>query len=306
MKALYLVMLLYQWVLLGCVTKDSEFEKGPVKFDVFSGVTKSSLEVSTFKKPGPFSVKVVEDYSISVNPNLQIVTDLYQPSHADRAPLVVFSHGNKASKEAHRVQASRIASWGYYALALSLPNRNQWLTNAKRIEKLIAHLRKNPGIISQSVNIDKIILVGHSFGGSAVSAAAGSGASVLGLVLLDPALVHESIKKYLKKVRVPVMVLGADRDVFRSRKRNQFYKNIGSNVFEASVVGATHNDAQYPSMFESNFGFDLFTSKTRQETFLSHLLLSIVSLSETGGFTYAWLAMERNFRLGELKMSRRK
>jgi hypothetical protein len=42
---------------------------------------------------------------------------------------------------------------------------------------------------------------------------------------------------------VPVVLLGADKTVFKSRYRHTFSKNIKSPFFEISIVGAEHTDA---------------------------------------------------------------
>ena len=82
-----------------------------------------------------------------------------------------------------------------------------------------------------------MILIGHSFGGSAASIAAGSGAPVKGVILLDPALVSDKVVPFLKNINVNVVLLGADTKVFRSKKRSRFYKNINSDMVEISVKG---------------------------------------------------------------------
>ena len=61
-----------------------------------------------------------------------------------------------------------------------------------------------------------------------------SGASVAGLIFLDPALVHESVIKHLKQIQVPAILLGADEDVFKSRKRQQFFKQTNGSILEVS------------------------------------------------------------------------
>src|SRR5690606_36893860 len=145
-------------------------------------------------------------------------------------------------------QAERIASWGMHALVLQLPNEGRWICNGATIYKLVEYLRDGSNI-NPRIDRSRIILAGHSFGGSAITIAAGMGAPVLGLILLDRAVVHEQVKTYLIKLTLPVMLLGADRTVFRSRKRRYFYQYPRGDVREVSVRGATHDDAQFPSMF---------------------------------------------------------
>jgi pimeloyl-ACP methyl ester carboxylesterase len=108
---------------------------------------------------------------------------------------------------------------------------------------MVALLKAVPSLVSPNIDTSKIILVGHSFGGSAVTIAAAQGAEIAGLVLLDPAVVSEEIYSYQKSVQVPVVLLGADKTVFKSRYRDTFSKNIKSPFFEISIVGAEHTDA---------------------------------------------------------------
>jgi len=63
------------------------------------------------------------------------------------------------------------------------------------------------------IDAGKIILVGHSFGATAVGAALGDGAPVVGGVLLDPAGIGRQLPQSLKQITVPVMVIGADEDI---------------------------------------------------------------------------------------------
>ena len=52
-----------------------------------------------------------------------------------------------------------------------------------------------PKLLDEKIDHEKIILVGHSFGGSAISIAVGKGAPAAGLILLDPALISKGVKK---------------------------------------------------------------------------------------------------------------
>ena len=56
---------------------------------------------------------------------------------------------------------------------------------------------------------------------------------------------------HARELPVPMsqlMLLGADRSIFRSRKRRLFYDEIGGEVGEVSIRGATHDDAQHPNI----------------------------------------------------------
>jgi pimeloyl-ACP methyl ester carboxylesterase len=81
-----------------------------------------------------------------------------------------------------------LASWGFIAITPQLKNYGEWTQNAVRLKNMVHLIATWPNLISNRVRPNKIILVGHSFGGSAVSLAAAKGAQVKGLVLLDPPL----------------------------------------------------------------------------------------------------------------------
>ena len=53
--------------------------------------------------------------------------------------------------------------------------------------RLVAAIRRDPALVDSHIDPQQIILVGHSFGATAVSAALAEGAAVSGAVLLDPA-----------------------------------------------------------------------------------------------------------------------
>lgn len=258
---------------------------------------------------GPLKYSVYKNYQVTISPKLKIKADLFTPNITDRSPLVIISHGNKSTKTAHEFQGRSLASWGFNALVLSLPNTRQWLANGDRIFNLVNLVVKWPLLIGKKFDGNSIILAGHSFGGSAVTIATGKGAEVIGTILLDPAVVAKSVKKYMQKVQVPVMLLGADREVFLSRSRSTFFKTIDSPMGEISIKDAHHDDAQYPSMRQAkNFlSFDPYTERSRQKKFMASFLMTAFSLAKTGGLELAWQTFHAGGRLSDIyKNSRAK
>lgn len=271
---------------------------------VVNKILSKTKSAQTFRKLGPFKVSKIEDYKLNINPKKSVTTDLFLPKHSSKSPLIVMVHGNKFNKLVHGRQCQRLSSWGFHCLAVEVPNRNQWLQNGKTIGQLVDLIHGYPNLISPRLDIDKIILIGHSFGGSAVTIAAGRGAPVAGLILLDPAVVHQKVKKYMQKIAVPVILLGADPTVFASRKRKLFYKNILGPMSEVTVTGATHNDAQFPSINTVKWGFDLRTTKNFQEIFLQSIIASAFSISSSADVDYAWKAFGPYLKNGKLKSGR--
>ncbi|MEZ4741188.1 MAG: alpha/beta hydrolase [Bdellovibrionota bacterium] len=266
-------------------------------------VYKKINNVSAFSKVGPYKNNIVEDYKLQLSPQNAVTTDLFIPTHNNIAPLIIMVHGNKFNKSVHKRQCERLSTWGFYCLTVEVPNKNQWIENGNTINKLVKLIRAYPKLISDKFDKEKIILIGHSFGGSAVTIATGKGAKVAGLILLDPAVVHPIVKKYMKKISCPVILLGADPDVFTSRKRKLFYKYISGPMSEVSVVGATHNDAQYPSINKVNWGFDFSTTSELQEVFLQSIIASSFSLASSS-IDYAWRVFNPYLKNGILQNGR--
>lgn len=247
---------------------------------------------------GPYTFTTDHNRVLDVTHDLHVVVDLYQPNLKNSAPLVIIQHGNHSKKEAHQNHCERLASWGFYCIAMQQQNFGHWMENGKNLNLITKMIYVNPKLIGDYVDPDKIILVGHSFGGSAVSIAIADGAPVMGAVLLDPAVVHKLVLSKLQKVRSPIFLLGADKKVFFARDRKQFGKRIPSEYFEISVRGATHDDAQNPSVHAaSTYGIDPFTSNKQREVFTEALLVNTISLAATGSFVDGWKFLSsRNLR----------
>ncbi len=252
--------------------------------DIFSDTHK--MKRPKTKNEGPFPVTSVRDQVFTLGPSDQISTDMFIPDQHGASPLIIIVHGNRYSKEMHLAQAEYLASWGMHVMTLNLPNENQWLLNGYRTKKMVSMLRAVPSLVSPNVDTSKIILVGHSFGGSAITISAAQGAKVAGLVLLDPAVVSEEVYDYQKSIQVPVVLLGADRNVFKSRQRNTFSNNIKSPFYEVSISGAEHTDAQLPqSMPLFDFGLQSKPRVERKSLFKQLILESAVSILEND-FSY--------------------
>ena len=238
-------------------------------------------DLEQFRLRGPYAVVVQEDYEIRLSTTESINTDLFLSSHAEKAPLVVFLHGYDNSKEDHSYQAMHLASWGMHCLTVQLPNNGPWVRNGRTLAKLVDFISHWPEIIDNRVDLKKIILVGHSFGGSSVAVALAEGAPAIGGILLDPAAIGRDIPVFLRKINTPVLLLGADERVYSARDRDYFFRFIPSGIAEVSIKDATHEDAQFPSQFA-------LTTNELQVTFVSALTSAALSLSSTGQFDYAW------------------
>ena len=256
-------------------------------------------DLDQFRLRGPFAVAMQRDRELNLSPAERFNTDLYLSAPAEKAPLVIFLHGYASSKEAHAFQAMHLASWGMHCLVLQLPNTGPWTSNGKTLAKIVNLIYRQPEIVDSRIDVKKIILVGHSFGGSSVAVALAEGAPAAGAILLDPAGVGRDLPAYLSKISAPVMLLGADEHVSEARNRDYFYRFVRSGIAEVSIKDAIHEDAQYPSDFAQ-------TTEELQVTFVSALTATALSLSATGKLDFAWASFGDAFRDGKLLNAKKK
>ena len=263
-------------------------------------------DVAQFRMRGPFAVLERRDLEIPLS-GLTVEADLYLCAAASKAPLVIVLHGQDNSKEDHAFQAMHLASWGMHALALDLPKRGPWIANGIILTKLTELIHRTPQLVDGRIDASKIILVGHSFGATAVAAALGEGAPALGGVLLDPAGIGRQLPQLLKRITVPMMVIGADEDIWPTRNRGQFYRFIPSAVGEISIRDTVHQDAQYPNQHTLRaFQDNPDDTEEAQILFVSTLTASAFGLAATGALDYAWNSFENGLKKGIFFNARRK
>jgi pimeloyl-ACP methyl ester carboxylesterase len=265
----------------------------------------SRPDVAQFRFRGPFAMVERRDLEIPVDSDLTVKADLYLCAAAGKAPLVIVLHGNNNSKEDHAFQAMHLASWGMHGLALDLPKRGPWIGNGRILAKLVDTIHRTPQFVDRRIDGDKIILVGHSFGATAVATALGEGAPALGGVLLDPTAIGRGLSESLKRIAVPVMVIGADEDIRPARNRGPFFRFIPRTVGEISIRDTVHEDAQYPNQSTlRTFEDDPDDTEEAQIAFVS--ALTAFGLAATGDIDYAWNSFEDAFKKGIFFNARRK
>jgi pimeloyl-ACP methyl ester carboxylesterase len=278
----------------GCVSIAPSEEGGeaglaPQWSDVRRLTEGSQASIATFGSTGPFEWMRYNDVPVSVTPDTLVEVDIFRPIVDQMTPIVLISHGFGSSKESHEIQAERLASWGLHVLTVSLPSRGPWVQNGETLAALSRFVAGYPALVGPAADGNHQVIVGHSFGGSAALVAAAEGAPIDGIVLLDPAIVSDRLVRVLRQVRVPVLLLGADKSVFRALRRDWIHELLDAPYREISVRGATHNDAQFPSDNTRLWGaFDFVTSEDRQEAFTRALTASCLSLVVTGTTDWAW------------------
>jgi pimeloyl-ACP methyl ester carboxylesterase len=309
MTAVLMVALLACWA--GCAQRFPEPEVTKIKAsnpaDLQQYLVTRKPDVALFKLRGPFTVAEPKELEIPLAAGVTIDAEFYQCTAALRAPLAILVHGHENSKADHVFQAMHLASWGMHSVAIDLPNRGPWIGNGRTLARLVDAIRRMPQLIDRRIDTDKIILVGHSFGATAVATALGEGAAAIGGVLLDPAGIGRELRQLLERIDVPVMVIGADEDIWPARNRGQFYRFIRRRVGEISIRDTVHADAQYPN--DSTLrGFEDEPDDTEeaQIAFVSALTAATFSLAATGNLDYGWNSFENGIKTGMFFNARRK
>jgi pimeloyl-ACP methyl ester carboxylesterase len=307
----WLVMAWLLWASGSALAADSRAAHVPLSAsNSYSELQRHLLEqppgINRFRQPGPFKVTTRKNRQILLSANERVRADLYLAAPAEKAPLLIFLHGHDSTKEAHARQAMHVASWGMHVVAVQLAKTGPWDGHGRTLARIVRLIQRSPGVIDNRIDVNRIILVGHSFGAYAVAVAMAQGAPVAGGILLDPALFGEATN-FLQKISKPVMVLGADETLSPIRYRDYFYHYIPGNVAEVSVKGATHEDAQYPSQTSLlNAGVDPDVTEELQITFVSGITAAAVSLSANRGLDYAWAAYRELISSGQLLDAKKK
>jgi len=193
-----------------------------------------------------------------------------------------------------------------HGLALQLPNEGPWTTNGRTLARLVNAIARAPELVDRAIDVERIVLVGHSFGASSVAVALAEGAPALGSVMLDAAGIGKDLPGTLKRIRRPVMLVWADRDIGQTRNQPFFYRYIASGVAEVSIRDASHEDAQFPTGGQLPPSGGALASDAAQITFASLLTATAFSLAANGRLDYVWASLEGGLGSGLLYDARRK
>ncbi len=260
-----------------------------------------------FRLRGPFGVVTQQNYPLNLPDGEAIAADLYLSAPAEKTSLVIFLHGLDNSKDDHAYQAWHVASWGMHSMVLQLPNQGPWVENGRTLARIVDYIYRRPEVVDRRIDVSRIILVGHSYGGTAAAIAMAEGAPAASGILLDPAGIGRNFPKFLSQINRPVLVLGADERVSQTRDRDYFYTFIRNGVAEISIAGAAHTDAQYPAELPMQlFASNSADNEEMQITFVSAITSGVFSFSATGKFDYAWASFGDAIRSGRIFNAKKK
>ncbi len=304
--------LITAWLMLACGFAGSPDVHAVSPFPKSFGELQNILlerkaDLEQFRLRGPFDVAVQKDRDLRLSPTERYKADWYLASPAGKAPLVIILHGHDSTKEAHAKQAAHLASWGMHALTVQLPKAGPWDGNGRALARIVNFIHRTPASVDRRIDVNRIVLAGHSFGAYAAGIAMAQGIAVAGGIFLDAALFGNASPDFLRKINKPVMLLAADEVISPVRYREYFFGYISSDVAEVSVKDATHEDAQYPSQTAlENAGVDPDTTEALQLTFVSALTATAFSLSATRTLDYAWTSFGDAIKGGKLLNPKKK
>jgi pimeloyl-ACP methyl ester carboxylesterase len=237
-------------------------------------------QISDFDRWGPFDFDIHENFDVRLSEKAKISSTLINPKNYRESQLVIFQHGNKSSQDDHIEQAKVIASWGFQVIILSQPNQKHWNLNSQNLKNLIQLVKAFPPIVGRIDQDFSLYLVGHSFGGYAATYASIKGADVDGIVLLDPAIYDSKIITKKRVNSKPTIIIGADEQIFRSKKREAF-RSLSPRSIEISISQAGHYDAQWGESFLYSLEFlNHFTRYRYRRTYTATTVAALFALNQ--------------------------
>ncbi|MEL7358549.1 MAG: alpha/beta fold hydrolase [Cyanobacteria bacterium J06560_6] len=151
--------------------------------------------LSALSESGPYTVETQELSLVDRQRNRTLPTDLYLPVDAPPAPVVIISHGLAGDRKGFSTVSQHLASHGYAVVALDHPGSNttrlfdllqgieqevsdprEFSDRPKDVTFLLDDLTRmnESGALANRLDLSKVGIIGHSFGGYTALALSGA------------------------------------------------------------------------------------------------------------------------------------
>ena len=296
---------------ISCARRFPATEVTPIKVDNPAELQRYLLshkpDVAQFRMRGPFAVIERRDLEIPLVSGPTVEADLYLCAAARKAPLVIVLHGYNNSKEDHAFQAMHLASWGMHGLAIDLPKQGPWIANGRTLAKLVDAIHRTPQLIDDRIDANKIILVGHSFGATAVATALGQGA---------PALRRRASRSRRDRPGIAAVAAADHRSrdgdrcgrghLAHPQPRAILPLHSGRGRRDLDTGHGPRRCAVSERAHAPRIRGKPDDTEDAQIAFVSALTSSAFGLAATGGIDYGWNSFENAFKNGMFFNARRK
>ncbi|MGD1952032.1 MAG: alpha/beta hydrolase [Leptolyngbyaceae cyanobacterium] len=205
-------------------------------------------------QPGPLAwqTQTLELQNNRPTGSRTLLVDLHLPQTSDPAPLVIISHGFGASRINFADIAEHLASYGIAVAAIEHPgsNRqqvddllagnvsaamapNEFVDRPQDISYLLDHLeRQTQGALANRFDLDKVGVMGHSFGGYTALALAGAPLNIEQLQTRCSAELADSVN-----LSIPVQCLALQSQFQSALQDERIDAVIVFNPFASLVYG---------------------------------------------------------------------
>ena len=177
----------------------------------------------------------------------EVNVDFYLPQQAAEAPVVAVAHGFTRSRLNMAGWGSLLASNGFIVAVPDLPSLGVHARNGRALRELIQRVNDREFFSAPKPN-GAGALMGFSAGGLASLLAASSNTTVRCWIGLDPVDIRRRGAKAAGALKIPCLVLQAEKSVWNARGNSkQIVDNLPGPFLAFRVKGAVHVDGENPT-----------------------------------------------------------